>query len=425
MNKQYLPAYSALRKRRLSRRSLLRGTALGGAGLAAAAFVGCGDDDDDDDDDDDAPGDGDGGASTPAAGGDDSTPAAGAETEEEGEDDGGGSGEVENVSFAYGFPAPHAGILFTHYAAAHGGFWEEEGLEIEFLLQTAGVPLLAGGTVEYAEVSCDELLNAIAAGQELLAVYQPTYGQQFAMRVPVDSEITEWTAEQLEGTAIGITELAGGEVPILRAALSLIDLEEGLDVEFYPTSGASQAITVDAFNTDRIQVFCGSILDQAAIEVAGLELRDITPQAVLDASGDNAIGVRTDYLAENREQVVRFCRGLAKAKVWAFANVDAAIELALSIAPETGSVEEVSSFVDLLHINRALPPESAGIEEGEIWVDGWNEFQQLLIAGGTGSPDDPLTFTEPLDISLIVDNSLLAEIWDFDRAEVEARTITV
>ena len=36
---------------RLTRRQLLRGAALGTAGLAAAALIGCGDDDDDDDDD--------------------------------------------------------------------------------------------------------------------------------------------------------------------------------------------------------------------------------------------------------------------------------------------------------------------------------------------------------------------------------------
>ncbi len=37
---------------RLSRRTVLRGSLLGGVGLAAAALIGCGDDDDDDDDDD-------------------------------------------------------------------------------------------------------------------------------------------------------------------------------------------------------------------------------------------------------------------------------------------------------------------------------------------------------------------------------------
>ena len=54
----------------LSRRSVLRGGLLGGAGLAAAALIGCGDDDDDDDD---APAGG--GAATATAAGGQSTPA--------------------------------------------------------------------------------------------------------------------------------------------------------------------------------------------------------------------------------------------------------------------------------------------------------------------------------------------------------------
>ena len=47
----------------VSRRSLLRGSVIGGLGLATAALIGCGDDDDDDDDDDD----GGGGATTATA----------------------------------------------------------------------------------------------------------------------------------------------------------------------------------------------------------------------------------------------------------------------------------------------------------------------------------------------------------------------
>ena len=58
---------------RVSRRTVLRGGLLGGAGLAAAALIGCGDDDDDDDDDDDA-------AATPTATGTATPTAAATET---------------------------------------------------------------------------------------------------------------------------------------------------------------------------------------------------------------------------------------------------------------------------------------------------------------------------------------------------------
>ena len=52
--------WSRLSQQRLSRRGALRGAAVGAAGLAGAALIGCGGDDDDDDDDDD------GGATAPA-----------------------------------------------------------------------------------------------------------------------------------------------------------------------------------------------------------------------------------------------------------------------------------------------------------------------------------------------------------------------
>jgi ABC-type nitrate/sulfonate/bicarbonate transport system substrate-binding protein len=151
-------------------------------------------------------------------------------------------------------------------------------------------------------------------------------------------------------------------------------------------------------------------------------VRSITPDFLLDASGDDAIGVRADYLEENREQIVRFGRGMAKGKAWALANFEAALDVALEAAPDSGSREEVTSFVNILRVNRAQPPEEAGIEEGQIWIEGWGRFQTLLLDGSTGSPDDPLTFTEPMDINMMVDNTLVPEINDFDKAEVESRT---
>ena len=391
----------AIRDLRLSRRALLRGIAIGGAGLATAGFAACGDDDDT--------------ASTETTTGGDTTA-----TTAEG---GGGSGDVDQVSYVYGFPAPHAGLLFPYYNAQEQGFLEEEGLQVEFNYQTAGIPLIAGGTVEFGEVSADELLNAFAAGQKVKVFCQLTYGQQFGFVVPADSPITEWTPEQISGTTIGITELAGGEVPICRAALAHVGLKEGEDVTFFPTSGANQAITVDAFNTGKIDIFAGSILDHAAVTVAGLELRPVTPDFILNASGDNAMGTRADYLEQNRDQVVRLARAMAKGKVWSFdpANREKAIENALRVAPDTGSPEEVSSFIEILQLGRAMPPAAADIEEGQIWEKGWDDYQKLLLEGSTGSPDDPLTFTEPIPINEIVDNSLNEEIFDFDRAEIASR----
>ena len=127
--------------------------------------------------------------------------------------------------------------------------------------------------------------------------------------------------------------------------------------------------------------------------------------------------------SDKRDQVVRFGRGMAKAKVWSFApaNQDTALDAALKMAPDTGTKEEVPSFIQISSSSTGPCHAGAGIEEGEIWMKGWDDFQKLLLAGSTGSPDDPLTFTEPIDINEIADNSLVAEIFDFDREEIIAR----
>jgi hypothetical protein len=157
--------------------------------------------------------------------------------------------------------------------------------------------------------------------------------------------------------------------PITRAGLARIGLTEGEDATFFPTS----------------------LLDHAAIQVAGMELRAVTPDFLLNAAGDNAMGTTAEHLESDRDQVVRSGRAM------------------------------VANFVQILQLDRALPSPAADIEEGEIWEKGWDDFQRLLLEGSTGSPDDPFTYTEPIPISEIVDNTLVAEIWDFDRDEVASR----
>ena len=134
--------------------------------------------------------------------------------------------------------------------------------------------------------------------------------------------------------------------------------------------------------------------------------------------------MRADFLEENRDLITRFGRGMAKGKVWSFApaNQDAAIDAALRVAPDTGSKEEVTSFIQILQLDRALPAGVLRHRGGRDLGPGWDDFQKLLLEGSTGSPDDPLTFTEPIDVNEIVDNSMVPDIFDFDKAEVEGRT---
>ncbi|MPZ22611.1 MAG: hypothetical protein GEU28_03520 [Dehalococcoidia bacterium] len=389
----YLPWRSRLARARLSRRGLLRGSAVGAIGLAAAGLVGCGDDDDDDDDDNGAANGGD-----PDANG----------------NGGNGGGGLSTVGYGFPFGAPFAGLLAEHYVADDRGYFAEEGLEESILYQTALLPLIAAGTLEYARVTPVNFLNAQEAGQPLKAVFQGTYAFVFGIRVPEDSEITEFSADAFRGQAIGITEFAGGEVPMVRALLKSIGLEEGTDVELIPTSGTTQQPTVDNLQTGAIAAFAGSHVDFAAIETFGLPLRDVTPEEVVNINADDATGVGADYLAENRDEVVRFCRATAKGLIFTIENPRAAAEIGIKepYAPDSGTIEEVETFIRIFVNDRATPPE--GVSYGEMPIDGWEAYQNFLLEGRTGGQDDPLAFEEPVDVSEIIDNSLVPEIMDFD-----------
>ena len=325
---------------------------------------------------------------------------------------------IKDVKFAFPFGAPYAGFLPEPFSAMELGYFEEEGFANEVIYQTALLPLIAGGAVEYARLTPVNAMNAYTAGQFLTCVFQNTYPFIFTIAAPTGGAVAEagFTADALRGQSIGITEFEGGEVPMVRSLLSSIGLVDGEDVTLVPTSGTTPQPTIDALNTGRIAAFGGSIFDIIFIEGGGLPMTDISPPEVQALSADDAVGCRREFLQSNRSDVVGYCRALAKGTIFTLESPRAAAILGFNYAPDSGTVDEVEEFINLFVTERAIPP--AGTNLGEVPVDGWNDYQGFLLRGGTGSDVDPLAFTEPFDCSVIIDNSLQDEIWDFDHDKV-------
>ncbi len=383
--------WNRLAAQRFTRRQMLGHAARAGVGGAGLALVGCGDDDDQQT-----------ASEAPAA------------------------AELRSTSYAFPFGAPFAGLLPDVYSAVDRGYFREEGFaDVDLIYQTALVPLLVGGTVDYGFPTTVDVLNAFSADRPLTAVFQSTYAFVFGIRVPADSDITEFTADQFRGKTIGITEFVGGEVPMLRAMMKREGLVEAEDVTLLATSGTTQQPTVDALNTGKIAAFAASHIDFAAIETAGLPLRDITPVDIRDRMpASNVIGVRKQFLEENRDEVVRFSRAVAKGIIFTLENRPAAAEIGLKFAPESGDIPDIVEFIDLFLTNRIEPP--PGVQYGAVAVDGWKTYMDFLLQGSTGSETDPLNFDEPIDVSEVIDNTLVSEIMNFDqeRIRAEARAFT-
>jgi len=388
--------------KRLSRRNMLGLSAKAGVGVAGLALVGCGDDDDSA-----AP------VAAPAGASDATVKALEARwAEGEGAAPVAAASPLRDVKFAFPFGAPYAGFLPEAYSAMAMGYFEEEGFNNEIIYQTALLPLIAGGAVDYARLTPVNAMNAYVAGQFLTVVFQNTYPFVFTIAVPDASPIQGFTADALRGQKIGITEFEGGEVPMVRSLLTSIGLVEGVDVELVPTSGTTPQPTIDALNTGGIVAFAGSIFDIIFIEGGGLPMRDISPPEVLAIAADDAIGCRREFLRSNRSDVEGYCRALAKGTIFTQENPTAAAIIGMGFAPDSGDLADVEEFVRGFVVERSVPP--AGVSLGEVPVEGWNEYQAFLLRGGTGSPVDPLAFTEAFDTSVIIDNSLQPAIWDFD-----------
>ncbi|MPZ22704.1 MAG: hypothetical protein GEU28_03995 [Dehalococcoidia bacterium] len=405
------PCIAALKRRKYSRRRLLKSGAVGGVGLAGMALVGCGDDDDDDDDEPSAPS----GEATSAAPSGDAT------------SDEGGNGELttwHDLSAASGPSVSGSAV----WVARDAGFLEQEGLEVELDFPGSTprtMQLLVAGQAQSAQPDPGTIINAGSQGFEVQALWTTGAGSFFGFSVLPDSPITEWTTEQIAGTNVGISEFAGGEMPITRGALARLGLVEGEDIEFIPI-GSGGAETAEAIESGRVDVFAGSYPDFTSLQARGVDLRIITP-ADIEAFPRNCLTVLSEDMEdpEFRENVVKYCRALSKAVVFYHHNPRAASYIGAQNAPEQIeglTLDEVVGVFDGL-LGRAASiyfddPESPAYRRiGYKFIEDWDDYQTFLIEGAVVD-EEGIRLEEPVDLEAIVNNDLIDEINDFDFDEV-------
>ena len=406
-----------LHRRRMSRRGMMEASAKVGVGAAGLALVGCGGGGDDDDET--AP------ASAPGPTGRsrDSAPATAPITEAIARLEAVRRAELVPATYCPSFEAPFTGILAMNYVAEALGYFEQEGIKEEWVYQTGCVPLLISGATDFAFLDVPETLNAFDAGRPVTAVFQPAYTLIFGVFVPQDSPIQTWNADDLRGQTVGVTEFVGGEVPVVRALLARIGLTEGADVELLPTSGLpGQQPTIDAFNDGRIVAFGGGRHDVFGVELGGLPMRDITPPDIRAIRAAEAITVNADRLAdpERRDFVIRWLRAYAKGITFMNENVEAAAQIGFSVTGEDpDTLQEAVDLLNIFFFNRQ--DRGPGVRFGEVPVQGWVDFENLLLDGLTGAETDPLNFDEFIPVENVIDNSLIDEINTFDADAIKAQ----
>jgi NitT/TauT family transport system substrate-binding protein len=320
---------------------------------------------------------------------------------DDGDDGGDASGELTPVRFAPTAPLPAYWPYF--YIAEPLGFYEDEGIDIEFINAQAAVQqALMSNRLDVAGTGLDYIVQA-PTFDDPPQWYMNVDRYLWVMVTFADSDVDE--IADLRGRRIGINAphdsldadfmmgSAGvpvGEyelIPVGEDLQAVVALERG-EIDAFVTAGAVSKVAIDEFSEREVKIISSPDTEEyfnigAMFTVEGLEA--------------------------DRDLAVRFGRAVAKGMIWTFENPQVAGELLMEVAPDAAEdVDQAVRFVEAGNMMNQASYEARGAMDLDI-------YQRMVdVHAELGLID------ESYDASILFTNDLIDEIWDFDvDAEVE------
>jgi NitT/TauT family transport system substrate-binding protein len=273
------------------------------------------------------------------------------------------------------------------------------------------------GNVPFGFAAATSILIGAENDPSLRVMFCNTARNVFGISVPAGSDITDPSG--FEGKVLGISEQGGGETPMVEAALLEAGLTPGEDVELLPIGGSGPAAQ-RAIEAGRVDGYASAYTDIIALQAAGLELEDITPEKYAGVPGDCLVAKEESLEdAEVRDQIVRLARAWSKGNLFATSNPDRALEIGCTRFPEDCTDEEFAKQYMDTRVQLLTP---VGAELGQTDtpyglppVGGWQTAVDLLVSS------DQLS--EPIDVGGLLETpeveEIVAEWSDYDREEVK------
>jgi NitT/TauT family transport system substrate-binding protein len=311
-----------------------------------------------------------------------------------------------------GMPSPVVQAIGAYYSSIPATlYWKDEGLEVKIENMNganAAAEALSAGLLDVTLGASQALFNLEKARpSSAIGFYTLINRFQDVTAVLADSKLN--TVLDLQGKTIGVQSLANTQGPILKALVkqaggdaSAVQLVAVGDV-------AEAAFALQKGRVDAIAMADGQI---AQIDAKGIKLKKVTTSS-LDLTKVGFGGVvftRRDYLAKNRETLVRLARGIAKGAIFAKENPEAAVRIHWKFYPatKTRGVEEAEAMrMSLAALNARM--ENVEPSQG-LWGaatdDQIKSFIDLLVTSGS--------LTEPMALDRFWTADLIKEINDFD-----------
>jgi ABC-type nitrate/sulfonate/bicarbonate transport system substrate-binding protein len=275
---------------------------------------------------------------------------------------------------------------YGYWIALDLGFYEEEGLDVN--LQGTG------GSADVAQLLATQnavagmgvpgaMLPAIQAGASLYPFFTYAYGEVFDVVVREGSDLT--SIADLESQVLGISELAGGEVPLVRALLIEAGLDPDSDVQIIEV-GTDAPSVLAAFESGRIHAYSSAKSDIAAMSATGLNTVSIAPESLSTLPAEGLLA--TDETRDDVDLLVGLGRATAKGQLVAYTSIDAAVCVLKNQIPEEFTDEEAgrASLEAVVEITTA-PQENGEYVFGFLDAEGWNTYVNIFIQGGVLSEE--------------------------------------
>jgi NitT/TauT family transport system substrate-binding protein len=324
--------------------------------------------------------------------------------DDDGGGDGGGGGTQELV---YNLPTPPSALFYPALVAEELGFFEEEGVSPKLAPaaeEISATAFLSNGDADVSFADVDEVILARSQGGEHTAIFSPQHTNTAGIVVPEDSDIQDISG--VEGTKVGLE--SEESTRFLTAMLE----SEGVDPDSVETAvvGTSGALVAKTFEDDEIQAYVGNASDFTALSANDVALRNITPDEAAAIDG-NPMAVLPGTLEEKREAIVGFLRAWTKAQHVGQVNREVVEEIAREKVPAEWRNEASGEAALDLAITLMKPDDPERI--GDVREDVWNTAQDFLVSAAVIEEDQKIEISEALD------DQLIEEINDWDRAEVE------
>lgn len=302
-------------------------------------------------------------------------------------------------------PLPRSTNFFPLVVGEALGYFEEEGVKVDLLPSDTSIPYVAflqNGQADLAMLDPFETINALDAGAEINTVFEVMQNAPEGIGVPAGSSVQSMA--DLVGTTVGL--VSDRDRAFLQAAMAA----EGVSIDDVKTVvlGEAGPTLAAAMRDGNVSAIAGAAPDWIVLIANGIDTRLITPQSLL-ASPANTFSMAVSEIEAKREAVTGFLRAWCKGMHVATVNRDAVAEMLRQTVPEEWEIEAAGQ----LYLDMSIGMNVSVTEQcGQPQADVWTAIQPRMVeSGGIAAARDVATF---------LNDSFIAAINDFDRAEVEA-----